>query len=163
MQENNTLDMPSTWLCPADLNTATLGRLSRPNTFIATLYHPENFPLPRFPLGISDLARAARTTLMGTVTLADMQREFGRPARSQFPAHDSESRAHPCSRLRKPTVHTCLILLWERTLWASADVLHGEVSTTGGRTVTAPVPGPGLRAGRRVAAVPGRHPLVGHG
>ncbi|NBM14937.1 radical SAM protein [Streptomyces sp. GC420] len=37
------------------------------------LYHPEFFPLPRFPLGISDVARAARTTLMGKVTLSDMQ------------------------------------------------------------------------------------------
>ncbi|KOU80402.1 radical SAM protein [Streptomyces sp. XY66] len=37
------------------------------------LYHPEFFPLPRFPLGISDVARAARTTLMGEVTLSDMQ------------------------------------------------------------------------------------------
>jgi hypothetical protein len=40
---------------------------------LAALYHPENFPLPRFPLGISDVARAARATLLGTVGLADMQ------------------------------------------------------------------------------------------
>ncbi len=37
------------------------------------LYRPEYFPLPRFPLGISDVARAARSTLLGTVRLADMQ------------------------------------------------------------------------------------------
>jgi hypothetical protein len=36
-------------------------------------YHPEYFPLPRFPLGISDVARTARSTLLGTVRLADMQ------------------------------------------------------------------------------------------
>ena len=40
---------------------------------LAALYHPEHFPLPRFPLGISDVARAARSTLLGTVRLADMQ------------------------------------------------------------------------------------------
>ena len=46
---------------------------SRPGVLLAALYHPEYFPLPRFPLGISDVARAARSTLMGTVCLADMQ------------------------------------------------------------------------------------------
>ena len=48
-------------------------RLARPRVLLAALYHRENFPLPRFPLGISDVARAARSTLMGTVELADMQ------------------------------------------------------------------------------------------
>ncbi|OHV52832.1 radical SAM protein [Frankia sp. CgS1] len=48
-------------------------RLSRPNVLLAALYHPETFPLPRFPLGISTVARAARGTLLGTVSLADMQ------------------------------------------------------------------------------------------
>jgi hypothetical protein len=40
---------------------------------LATLYHPEYFPLPRFPLAISDLARAARCTLTGQTELMDMQ------------------------------------------------------------------------------------------
>jgi radical SAM superfamily enzyme YgiQ (UPF0313 family) len=40
---------------------------------LAALYHPEVFPLPRFPLAISDLARAARSTLTGHVELMDMQ------------------------------------------------------------------------------------------
>ncbi|MGH3778149.1 MAG: B12-binding domain-containing radical SAM protein [Pseudonocardiaceae bacterium] len=48
-------------------------RLLRPRVLLASLYHPENFPLPRFPLGISDLARAARSTLLGRVELTDMQ------------------------------------------------------------------------------------------
>ncbi|WP_041255805.1 B12-binding domain-containing radical SAM protein [Frankia sp. EAN1pec] len=48
-------------------------RLSRPDVLLAALYHPETFPLPRFPLGISTVARAARETLLGTVSLADMQ------------------------------------------------------------------------------------------
>ncbi|MXQ65019.1 radical SAM protein [Actinomadura rayongensis] len=48
-------------------------RLTRPRVLLAALYHPEHFPLPRFPLGISDLARAARATLLGHVELIDMQ------------------------------------------------------------------------------------------
>lgn len=40
---------------------------------LTSLYHPEYFPLPRFPLAISDLARAARSTLLGRVELMDMQ------------------------------------------------------------------------------------------
>lgn len=48
-------------------------RLTRPKVLICALYHPEFFPLPRFPLGISDLARAARASMLGEVELADMQ------------------------------------------------------------------------------------------
>ncbi len=40
---------------------------------LASLYRPEVVPLPRFPLAISDLARAARATLLGHVDLMDMQ------------------------------------------------------------------------------------------
>ncbi|ORT61999.1 radical SAM protein [Streptomyces sp. CB03238] len=57
----------------ADLGPEAVERLSRPRVLLAALYHPEYFPLPRFPLGISDVARAARASLMGEVTLADMQ------------------------------------------------------------------------------------------
>lgn len=48
-------------------------RLTRPRVLIAALYHPENFPLPRFPLGISDLARALRDEWLGETMLLDMQ------------------------------------------------------------------------------------------
>ena len=48
-------------------------RFTRPDVHLMALYHPEFFPLPRFPLGISDVARAARTTLTGMITLSDMQ------------------------------------------------------------------------------------------
>ncbi|MEV0453804.1 B12-binding domain-containing radical SAM protein [Catellatospora methionotrophica] len=48
-------------------------RLLRPKILITALYHKETFPLPRFPLAISDLARAARSTLSGQVRLMDMQ------------------------------------------------------------------------------------------
>jgi hypothetical protein len=61
------------WLSSARLDEWAVYRLSRPVVLLAALYHPEIFPLPRFPLGISDVARAARATLMGTVDLADMQ------------------------------------------------------------------------------------------
>ncbi|MCZ4096099.1 B12-binding domain-containing radical SAM protein [Streptomyces sp. H39-C1] len=61
------------WLSLADLDEHAVGRFSRPRVLLAALYHPEYFPLPRFPLGISDVARAARSTLLGTVSLADMQ------------------------------------------------------------------------------------------
>ncbi|MFF5264608.1 B12-binding domain-containing radical SAM protein [Actinomadura viridis] len=64
---------PDSWLSPARLDEQALYRLSRPRVLLAALYHPEHFPLPRFPLGISDLARAARRTLMGQVDLTDMQ------------------------------------------------------------------------------------------
>jgi radical SAM superfamily enzyme YgiQ (UPF0313 family) len=67
------IEHPGNWLSPARLDEHAEYRLSRPVVLLAALYHPENFPLPRFPLGISDVARAARSTLMGRVSLADMQ------------------------------------------------------------------------------------------
>lgn len=71
------LECPNSWLSWADLDDVAVGRLSRPTVLIAALYHPENFPLPRFPLGISDLARAARTALTGRIELTDMQLGVG--------------------------------------------------------------------------------------
>lgn len=56
-----------------ELNDEAEYRLTRPRVLISALYHPEFFPLPRFPLGISDLARAARASLLGEVELMDMQ------------------------------------------------------------------------------------------
>ncbi|MEU7028895.1 radical SAM protein [Streptomyces sp. NPDC046275] len=67
------LETPDSWLSYAELTETALHRLTRPDVHLMALYHPEFFPLPRFPLGISDVARAARGTLMGTVTLSDMQ------------------------------------------------------------------------------------------
>lgn len=63
----------NSWLSHADLTQTAVERLTRPDVRLMALYHPEFFPLPRFPLGISDVARAARSTLMGTITLTDMQ------------------------------------------------------------------------------------------
>ncbi|MFI5783318.1 B12-binding domain-containing radical SAM protein [Nocardia sp. NPDC051570] len=64
---------PRSWLSTAVLAPAAEFRFTRPRTLLTALYHPENFPLPRFPLAISDLARAARATLTGQVALTDMQ------------------------------------------------------------------------------------------
>ncbi|TCO43806.1 B12-binding domain-containing radical SAM protein [Actinocrispum wychmicini] len=64
---------PDRWLSVAALTRDAVDRLARPMVLLTALYHPEWFPLPRFPLAISDLARAARLTLMGQVQLIDMQ------------------------------------------------------------------------------------------
>lgn len=61
------------WISNANLNEAAEHRFARPAVLLTALYHPEYFPLPRFPLAISDLARAARATLTGHTTLMDMQ------------------------------------------------------------------------------------------
>jgi hypothetical protein len=67
------VENPESWLSLATLGERAVHRLSRPEVLLAALYHPEHFPLPRFPLGISDVARAARSTLTGTVALTDLQ------------------------------------------------------------------------------------------
>jgi hypothetical protein len=64
---------PDRWLSSATLDPAARLGLLRPSILLVALYHPEYFPLPRFPLGISDLARAARAVLVGRVELLDMQ------------------------------------------------------------------------------------------
>ncbi|WP_234350467.1 B12-binding domain-containing radical SAM protein [Streptomyces sp. XY66] len=72
-KEHVRLGTADSWLSHAELTENAVYRLTRPDVYLMALYHPEFFPLPRFPLGISDVARAARTTLMGEVTLSDMQ------------------------------------------------------------------------------------------
>ncbi len=67
------LDRPQSWLSHASLDDQAVYRLTRPRVLLVALYHPEHFPLPRFPLAISDLARAARAALLGQVSLLDMQ------------------------------------------------------------------------------------------
>jgi hypothetical protein len=68
-----TVDTPGEWLSSGTVTQDGARRLLHPNILLVALYHPEHFPLPRFPLGISDLARAVRSTLMGRVRLMDMQ------------------------------------------------------------------------------------------
>jgi hypothetical protein len=64
---------PHSWVSRVSISPEGRRRLLRPRVLLVSLYHPEVFPLPRFALGISDLARAARATLVGSVELADMQ------------------------------------------------------------------------------------------
>jgi hypothetical protein len=64
---------PRSWLSAAVLTEPGATRLLRPAILLVALYHPETFPLPRFPLAISDLARAARATCSGRVRMLDMQ------------------------------------------------------------------------------------------
>lgn len=56
-----------------EVSPQALFRLTRPRVRLAALCHPETFPLPRFPLCISDLARAIRSRFQGDVRLFDMQ------------------------------------------------------------------------------------------
>lgn len=67
------IDTHNDWLSTATLTEDGVHRLLHPRVLLVALYHPEWFPLPRFPLGISDLARAVRSTLLGQVRLMDMQ------------------------------------------------------------------------------------------
>jgi hypothetical protein len=67
------LGKPESWLSSATISDEGVHRLLRPRVLLTALYRPEIFPLPRFPLGISDLARAARAALAGQVRLMDMQ------------------------------------------------------------------------------------------
>ncbi|MGW0504037.1 B12-binding domain-containing radical SAM protein [Micromonospora sp. NPDC003241] len=67
------VEHPHRWLSTGTLTDDGAHRLLHPTILLTALYHAEHFPLPRFPLAISDLARAARATLSGQVRLMDMQ------------------------------------------------------------------------------------------
>lgn len=67
------LEEPDSTISRIVLPNAVLDRLTRPTITLVALYHPEVFPLPRFALGISDIARAVRSELHGQVRLVDMQ------------------------------------------------------------------------------------------
>lgn len=64
---------PDSYVSAATLPEAAVQRLSRPRVSLVALYHPEVFPLPRFALGIADVASAVRRTYQGVVHLHDMQ------------------------------------------------------------------------------------------
>ncbi len=64
---------PKNSLSEIKLTTAGFYLLSRPKINIVGLYKREFFPLPRFPLGISDLASSIRQNMFGEVQLTDMQ------------------------------------------------------------------------------------------
>ncbi|MBT2269024.1 B12-binding domain-containing radical SAM protein [Rhodococcus erythropolis] len=67
------VDDPAAPFSSCKISTDFWNRIERPRMLLTALYHPEYFPLPRFPLGISDIARAARATLIGNVDMMDMQ------------------------------------------------------------------------------------------
>jgi hypothetical protein len=64
---------PEDYVSACEISPGCLFRLTRPRIQLISLSHTDNFPLPRFPLCISDLARAVRRGLQGEVRLADMQ------------------------------------------------------------------------------------------
>jgi radical SAM superfamily enzyme YgiQ (UPF0313 family) len=67
------LDWPEREISSGTISGKALTRLSRPHIRMVALYHLENFPFPRFPLGISDIAAAVRSRFLGRVSLRDMQ------------------------------------------------------------------------------------------
>lgn len=67
------LERLSPYLTRVAADTEILRRFSSPRVLLVGLYHPENFPLPRFHLGISDIAYAMRAAFMGKVEMLDMQ------------------------------------------------------------------------------------------
>lgn len=67
------INSPRKYLSKADVSPKYLKKLEDTNVMLISLYHPEIFPLCRFPLGISDLAYALRKRFMCKVELYDMQ------------------------------------------------------------------------------------------
>ncbi len=70
---------PERSISEAKLSPDAIFRLTRPRVTLVGLCHPEIFPFPRFPLAISDLARALRLRFHGRVVLYDMQLGQGLP------------------------------------------------------------------------------------
>jgi hypothetical protein len=56
-----------------NLDKLSLEKFFTPHVQLFALCHPETFPLPRFPLGISSIAACIRHNSTGTVTMKDMQ------------------------------------------------------------------------------------------
>jgi hypothetical protein len=75
IKEGCRFEHPELDVSAARLTKAAEYRLTRPVVQLIALYHEENFPLPRFALGISDVARAIRAAMTGQVRLSDMQLE----------------------------------------------------------------------------------------
>lgn len=67
------LRTPDRCVSACEISPQGLIRLTRPRIRLVSLCHRENFPLPRFPLSISDLARAIRRGFQGEVSMSDMQ------------------------------------------------------------------------------------------
>jgi radical SAM superfamily enzyme YgiQ (UPF0313 family) len=64
---------PGSQVSMGRISLSALAKLTTPHMRLIALYHAEQFPLPRFPLGISDIAAAVRKQFIGRVSLQDMQ------------------------------------------------------------------------------------------
>lgn len=64
---------PDRWWSPATFSQDAVFRITRPVIKLLALCHREYFPIPRFALGISDLASTIRSGFFGQVSLMDMQ------------------------------------------------------------------------------------------
>lgn len=60
----------------ASVADSTSRALSRPRISLVVLNHPENFPMPRFALGVAYLAAAVRESFIGEVSIIDMQLDY---------------------------------------------------------------------------------------
>ena len=65
------------WISPgilaAEISKDLINNILSPSIKLIGLFHPENFPLPRFHLALSDIAGAVRYNMLGSVALSDMQ------------------------------------------------------------------------------------------
>lgn len=64
---------PNCWWSPASYSQDAIFRITRPVIKLISLCHRDNFPLPRFALGLHDLAKVIRSGGFGQVSLFDMQ------------------------------------------------------------------------------------------
>ena len=67
------IEQPGRWWSPASFTHYGIFLLTRPRIKLLALCHKERFPMPRFSLGISDLATNIRQNHLGQVSLMDMQ------------------------------------------------------------------------------------------
>lgn len=58
------------------IREADIKKFYSPLIRLVVLYHKENFPYPRFALGVSDICGAIRDTAVGDVRLTDMQADL---------------------------------------------------------------------------------------
>ncbi len=69
----SSIERKSAYVGHITLNEKFIRHINEPRVVLCGLYLKDMFPLPRFSLGISDIARSLRTALVGHVKLLDMQ------------------------------------------------------------------------------------------
>ncbi|WP_158795506.1 radical SAM protein [Pedobacter sp. L105] len=70
---DNIVKIDDHYLFPVKDSSNFIYFITFPYIKLISLFHKDNFPLPRFPLGISDIAGAIRSNFVGRVDLCDMQ------------------------------------------------------------------------------------------